>query len=255
VSDLIGFEIREAVAELRFNRPSKKNAITADMYAELAGGLEAAARDPYVRVVLLTAAGDAFTAGNDLADFLNQRPAAGEMPVTRFLRTISTFPKPILAAVNGVAVGVGTTMLLHCDFVIASTNASFQLPFVNLGLVPEAASSLLLPRAIGSHRAAEMLMLGDPIDASTAERFGLVYRIVESGRLEATTRELALRLAAKPPEALRLTKALLRGDPKETADRMATEGSHFAERLQSNEAREAFAAFLAKREPVFQSVV
>jgi enoyl-CoA hydratase/carnithine racemase len=200
---------------------------------------------------LITGSGGAFTAGNDLNDFLNSPDASiapdnMDRPVLRFLRAIATAAKPVVAAVHGAAVGVGTTMLLHCDLVVAGRGARFQLPFTNLALVPEAASSLLLPRLLGMQRASEMLLLGEPIDAATAHQWGLVNRLVD------TARALARKLAAKAPEALRLTKALMRGHSSAgIAARMAEEGAAFASQLKSAELKEAVAAFFEKRAPDF----
>ena len=235
------------VLELRFNRPEKKNAITSKMYAQLADALRAAADDDGIRAVTLAGEGGIFTAGNDLKDFQESRPDGAELPVHRFLGAISTFPKVIIAGIKGQAVGVGTTMLLHCDLIIASPGASFSLPFVDLGLVPEAASSLLLPALIGRHRAAKHIILGDPIDAATALDYGLITEIVAEAELDDHVRGLARRIAAKPPAAVRLTKQLLAPDAAAVRERMAREGALFAERLRSAEAAEAFTAFFEKR--------
>ena len=251
MSDEILIKQDGAVLELRFNRPDKKNAITSAMYAQLADALAAAANDDGVRAVTLGGEGGIFTAGNDLKDFQQSRPDGAELPVHRFLSTISTFPKVIVAGISGQAVGVGTTMLLHCDLIVASPGASFSLPFVDLGLVPEAASSLLLPALIGRHRAAKHLILGDPIDAESALGYGLVTEIVGEAELDGHVRRLARRIAAKPPAAVRLTKQLLAPDPAAVRERMAQEGALFAERLGSAEAAEAFTAFFEKRPPDF----
>jgi len=241
------------VMTLCMNRPDKRNALTQAMYTGLADGLDAAEADPGVRVVVIAGTGGAFTAGNDLGDFLAEAPRDGsERPVGRFLRTISRFPKPLVAAVDGVAVGVGTTMLLHCDLVYAADTARFQLAFINLGLVPEAASSLLLPRMIGTARASELLMLGESFSAADAERFGIVNRVVPADALPALVAERSAALAAKPAGALRSTKQLLRYSTTATvAERMAEEGALFAAGLQSAEAREAMTAFMEKRKPDF----
>ncbi len=251
----VTYEASDGVAQLRLNRPEKKNAITAAMYSALADGLETADRDPDVRAILIGAEGDAFTAGNDMGDFLT-RPAVADTasPVSRFLRTISAIGTPVVAAVNGLAIGIGTTMLLHCDLVVASTCARFQTPFVNLGLVPEAASSLLLPRRIGHQRAAELLLLAESLDAETALAFGLVNRVVEPAELQGAALDIARRLAAKPPEAMRQSKRLLREDPDTIAERMDKESAVFARQLRSPEAREAMQAFMEKRAPDFSKV-
>lgn len=239
------------VLELRFDRPDKKNAITVDMYAALADALRSAAADDAIRVVTLTGSGGSFTAGNDLRDFQQAPGGGGDRPVAHFLQAISTFPKAIVAGVAGPCVGVGTTMLLHCDLVLAAPSALFSLPFVDLGLVPEAGSSLLLPRLIGRQRAAKHLILGEPFDADTALAYGLAAEVVEEGALEERLLATAQRIAAKPPEAVRLTKQLLREDPAAIAERIAEESRLFGERLQSAEAAEAFAAFFRKRGPDF----
>lgn len=253
MSDLILVEREGSVTTLRINRPEKRNALTQAMYAGLADGLDAAALDPSVRVVVIAGSGGHFTAGNDLGDFLAEPPRdCSERPVGRFLRTIANFPKPLIAAVEGVAVGVGTTMLLHCDLVYADDTARLQLVFVNLGLVPEAASSLLLPRMIGNARASELLMFGEVFSAADAERYGIVSRMVPAGQLAALVAERAATLAAKPAGALRSTKHLLRHSTTDkVADRMAEEGVLFAAGLQSPEAREAMSAFMEKRKPDF----
>ena len=249
----IAVERDGSVMTLRMNRPDKRNALTRAMYTALADGLDAAAADPAIRVVMITGAGGHFTAGNDLGDFLAEPPRDGsETPVSRFLRTISHFPKPLVAAVEGVAVGVGTTMLLHCDVVYAAESARFQLAFVNLGLVPEASSSLLLPRLVGNARAAELLMFGEAFDAADAERYGIVNRVLASGELEAFVRSRAAALAAKPAGALRNVKKLMRySTTNSVPERMAEEGAIFAAALQSPEAREAMTAFMEKRAPDF----
>lgn len=240
-----------SVLELRFDRPDRKNAITPAMYAALADGLRSAEADEDILVVTLSGSEGIFTAGNDLRDFQETSAPDSERPVAHFLEAISTFPKVIVAGVSGPAVGVGTTMLLHCDLVLAAPSALFSLPFVDLGLVPEAASSLLLPRLIGHQRAAKHLILGDPFDAETALLYGLVAEIVDEEALDVRVRETAGRIAAKPPEAVRLTKKLLRGGSSAVAERIAQESALFGERLKSPEAAEAFAAFFEKRPPNF----
>lgn len=239
------------VLELRFNRSDKKNAITTAMYSALAEALREAERSEEIQVVTLSGCGGSFTAGNDLKDFLQDPGTGADRPVSHFLEAISTFPKIIVAGVAGPCVGVGTTMLLHCDLVLAAPTALFSLPFVDLGLVPEAGSSLLLPRLIGRQRAAKHLILGEPFDAETALDYGLVAEIAEEEQLDARLRVIADRIAAKPPEAVRLTKKLLRDDPAAIAERIARESQLFGERLKSAEAAEAFAAFFEKRSPNF----
>lgn len=246
-----------AVTQLRFNRPDKKNAITRAMYETLAEALDRAAADDKVRVVTILGGPDAFSAGNDIGDFLGAPPLDIDQPVFRSLRSIARFPKPLVAGVAGMAVGVGTTLLLHCDLVVASPNAAFSLPFVDLALVPEAASSLLLPRLIGHQRSARHLILGDPIDCETALAYGLVTEIVAQGdgadALERRVAEIALRISAKPPEAVRMTKALLKAEDESVDARIAREAHAFAARLASLEAREAFQAFVEKRPADFSA--
>ena len=250
---VVAVEREGSVMTLRMNRPEKRNALTHAMYSGLADGLDTATADPGIRVVVLTGAGGHFTAGNDLGDFLGAPPRDGsEMPVWRFLRTISNFRKPLIAAVEGNAVGVGTTMLLHCDVVYAADSAKLQLAFVNLGLVPEASSSLLLPRVVGHARAAELLMFGESITAAEAERYGIVNKVLPAAELAGFVRERAAVLAAKPAGALRNTKQLLRYSTTATvAERMAEESALFAAALQSDEAHEAMTAFMEKRPPDF----
>ena len=251
MSDQVICRTAGGIAELRFNRPEKKNAILGAMYAAMADGMLAAEADPAVRAVVIGGEGEAFTAGNDLSDFLERRPEGDEPAVRRFMRALSGASKPVVASVNGLAIGIGTTLLLHCDLVVASTRARFQLPFVNLGLVPEFASSLLLPARIGRQRAAEMVLLGEALDAATALAFGLVNKVVEPEALDEAAMDYARRLASKPPEAIRQSKRLMGRDPARVAERMAQEDEVFGRQLASPEAREAFGAFLEKRSPDF----
>jgi enoyl-CoA hydratase/carnithine racemase len=252
MSEHIVSRLEGGVLELRMDRPEKRNALTRPMYAAMAEALEGAAGNPAVRSVLICGSGDGFCAGNDLADFVSGAPPLGEdSPSRRFLRAISGHPKPIVAAVQGNAVGIGTTMLLHCDLVVLAENARLSLPFVKLGLVPEAASSLLLPRLLGHQLAAEMMLLGEPIDARTAQEVGIANRVVAGEALMGTARDLAVRLARQAPTALRLTKALLKGQGNDVAGRMEEEGRHFTAQLQSDELKEAVAAFFEKRAPNF----
>ena len=241
MSDILQ-HVEDGVMTLTFNRVEKKNSITVAMYAALADALEQAADDAAVRVLLLPSASAA------------QEPALPrpQQPVWRFLRAVATFPKPLLAAVCGPAVGIGTTLLLHCDLVYAGDNAAFALPFVNLGLVPEAASSLLLPQMFGMHRAAEALLMGDPFMAEAALEVGLVNRIVPPTECNAVARQQARKLAAKPLTALMETKRLMKGAQQEAVlARMDAEGDVFERMLQAPAAREAFAAFMQKRKPDF----
>lgn len=236
----------QGVCELRFNRPEKRNAITHQMYRTLATELHAALADAAVRAVLLSGAGASFSAGNDLNDFVSGPEFTSAHPVMDVLRTLATFEKPLVAAVHGPTVGIGVTLLLHCDLVVAAHGTQLTMPFVALGLVPEAGSSLLLPRLVGQQRAAELLLLGEPLDAAGAERLGLVSRVVAADRLLDESRALALRLAQQPVEALRATRRLLRGDPAELLVRIEAEAQLFAARLKSAEFRAQVGALLSK---------
>lgn len=240
------------MARITLDRPEKKNAITAEMYVQLAEALAAADADPQVRAILLSGSRDCFTAGNDLADFLQRPPSGAGSPTWRFLETLPSVAKPIVAAVAGPAVGVGTTMLLHCDLVYAAPTARFQLPFVALGIVPELGSTVLLPLLAGYQRAAELLLLGQPFDAQKAFDIGLVSEIVSPEKLLETAEKAAARLAELPPESLRLTKRLMKAPNAELVRRtIEEEGRIFRERLASPEAKEALRAFLEKRKPDF----
>lgn len=241
----------EGIATIAFNRPDKKNAITAAMYGTMASALQAADADAAIRAVLITGTPGCFTAGNDLQDFLANPPSGTDSEVGSFLKALSTARKPIVAAVTGVAVGVGTTLLLHCDLVYAAKSAKLSVPFVNLALVPEAASSLLLPRGIGNRRAAEMLLLGEPIDAATAAEWGLINAVVDDEALAETALKAARKLAAKAPQALMQSKKLMKAKPEEIAAQMQAEMQVFAAQLKSAEAREAMTAFFEKRPPKF----
>jgi len=251
MTDHVVADIADGILAIRLNRPDKKNALTVAMYAALADALERADAEGTVRVVTLTGSADSFTSGNDIVDFMQQKPTLGEAPVSRFLRVIATASKPLIAAVNGLAVGVGVTMLLHCDLVYAADTATFQLPFVNLGLVPEAASTLLLPRLVGHQRASELMLFGEKFDAATARALGLVNAVHPPAALATAVRERAELLAGKAPSSVRLTKALLKSETTGVAARMAEESAHFAKQLQSPEAQEAFGAFLQRRKPDF----
>jgi enoyl-CoA hydratase/carnithine racemase len=245
-----GIERREdaGIIEIRLDRADKKNALTGAMYGEMTAALREASSRPDIGCVLLTANGDAFCAGNDIKDFLS----GGSAPAMEFIHAIAAFDKPIVAAVNGLAVGIGTTMLLHCDLVYASPAARFTVPFVSIGLVPEAASSLLLPARIGWAKAAEMFLLGQPMDAEAADRAGLITAIVPADALDTHARAKAQALVAMPPEALAATRRLVKGDPATIEAAMAAEEEVFAKVLVGPEAREAFTAFVEKRTPDFK---
>ena len=243
------------VMTLTINRVDKKNSITSAMYSLLADALDAAQADAAVRAVVIQGHETIFSAGNDIGDFLNNPPSTQDSPVFRFLRSISTFPKPIVAAVCGPAVGIGTTLLLHCDLIYAGDNAAFSMPFVNLGLCPEAASSLLVPQLMGYPRAAEALLLGEPFMAESALEMGLINRIVPPAEVNALAQRQAQKLAAKPISALIETKRLMKkANAPLLAERMAEEGVSFGRMLAEPAAREAFTAFLQKRKPDFSNV-
>jgi enoyl-CoA hydratase/carnithine racemase len=236
----------DRVTTIRLDRPDKKNAITGEMYAALSAALDAAAADPAVRAVVLAGARDCFTAGNDLGDFVRAAQGGDTASGLRFLHTLAGFDKPLIAAVAGVAIGIGTTMLLHCDLVYAAPTARFRTPFVDLALVPEAGSSILLPALVGARRAAQLLLLGEQLDAPTALAWGLINAVVDDPDAAAAT--AAGKLAALPPGALRATKALTRRASREAvSETMRVELEAFAERLRSPEAMEAFQAFLGRR--------
>jgi enoyl-CoA hydratase/carnithine racemase len=243
-----------AAQVLRFNRPLKKNALTGPMYAALADALEEGERDPHIAVHVFFGSGGAFTAGNDIGEFLASSSDDGAtlLSVLRFINLLPRIEKPMLAGVEGLAVGIGATLLFHCDLVYATSDARFQTPFVDLGLVPEAGSSLLMPQRLGYARAFEMLVLGHVMSADRMREAGLVNAIVDAADLETVVLRAAATLAAKPPEALRLARELLRGDQKALARRIEDEAAIFARQLRSPEAREAFQAFLEKRPPDFK---
>jgi len=251
VSDIVT-ERSNGIMRVELNRPEKKNALTAAMYTRLADIFNEAAKDEETRVVLWHGAGDAFSAGNDAGDFLKNPPGPGESPQAHLMDAFIRFEKPIVAAVQGAAVGGGTTMLTHCDLVYAGESAKFQLPFINLALVPEFGSSYSLPARIGHLRAAELFLLGEPFGASRAAELGLVTRVVPDEHLFATAMETAKKLAAKPSGALRASKRLIKQgfiDQVQAAIKM--EGREFSQRVRSTEAKEALSAFLEKRPPNF----
>lgn len=254
MSEHIEITKSDGILTLVFNRPTKKNALTDGMYEKLAGALEAAETDADVRVVLLRGEGDSFTSGNDVGEFAAVA-MGGPMPrnVGRFLHAIASAQKPIVAAVQGNAVGVGTTMLLHCDYLVLAENARLSTPFVNLALVPEAGSTLLLPQRIGYGRAFAMFALGEPIDAPTALAWGIANQVVPLDALRTTVEGIAGRLAKQPTGALVTTKKMMR-DAELVLARMKVEGEQFVARLTTAEAREAFMAFAERRAPDFTKV-
>ncbi len=251
-TDHVTAAAEDRVLRIRLHRPEKKNAITRDMYATMAAAIVQAADDSRIRVVLFEGLPGCFTAGNDLADFLNAPDAGTDSPAGRFLQAVAAFPKPLAAAVTGLAVGIGTTLLLHCDLVWACESATFQMPFVNLGLVPEFASSLLLPQLVGQRRASEMLMLGQSFDAAAARDAGLVNEVFPDEHLAEEVNERIRRLTDQPPAALRQTKQLLkRAWQAAIAEQMQIELDVFTKALAGPEAREALQAFMEKRRPDF----
>ncbi|WP_106638821.1 enoyl-CoA hydratase-related protein [Allosphingosinicella vermicomposti] len=247
MSEHILSSLDNGVLTLRLSRPDKKNAITIAMYAALADALTQAAEDDAIRAVALLGDGDIFTAGNDLADFMAAPPVGADQPVYHFLTALNAFPKFIVAGVHGRAVGIGTTMLLHCDMVVAAEGTVFSMPFIDLGLVPEAASSLLFPRLAGPQRAAKHLILGEPFSADEALGFGLVSEIVPVSAVAERTAAIAACAAAKPQEAVRIAKAFIRDTGGSVQDRIEAEGLAFAQRLRSPEAMQAFQAFFNKK--------
>ena len=246
---------RGAVLAIAFNRPLKRNALTAEMYGAMAAALTAAESDDSVRVVLFHGSPQAFTAGNDIEDFVQRPPLGEDAPVFRFLTAVAACTRPLVAAVNGPAVGLGTTLLLHCDLVYAGDDARFSMPFTQLGVVPEFASSYLLPLVAGYQRAAELLLLGEPFDANTALAAGFVTRVVPAAQALETAWAAAEKLARLPARPVQLTRALLKSAHREAIERqLRTEGTQFRALLREPAAREALAAFLEKRKPDWSKV-
>lgn len=250
-------EIRlaESVKYIEINRPEKKNAITGNMYLAMAEALASGDEDDKVRVMVIAGQDSIFTAGNDIQDFLSSKPSSIEgAPAIRFLDTLQSVRKPVVAIVQGSAVGIGTTLLLHCDFVFASSKARFQMPFVSLGLCPEAGSSLLLPLLAGYAKAADLLIFGESFDAAEARRICLVTTVLDQEDLPNYVSERIKLLAALPPAAVRSTKKLLRqAQASQLKKTMQLEGQEFVTRISSDEAKEAFSAFLGKRKPDFSN--
>lgn len=254
MSEPVLTELNGGVLTVTLNRPEKKNAITQAMYAALAAATERARTDDAVRVLLFRAAGDSFSAGNDIADFIAIGSSGGgqvvDAPVFHFLKALADLDKPAMAAVRGRAVGIGLTLLLHCDMVVVAEDALLSAPFVNLALAPEAASSLLLPMVLGHQRAFEIFALGEPIDGRTAQAWGLANRAVPADHVDAVAGELAAKVAARAPNSIRKTKRLMR-DSERLWALMQEEGQAFGSQMSSPEAMEAFMAFTQKRAPVF----
>ena len=239
------------VATIEIARPEKKNAITGAMYRQMADALDAAKADPATRAVLITGQPGIFTSGNDIEDFM-QRPAGSESPAFVFMRALMGCDKPVIAAVTGAAIGIGTTMLLHCDFVYVSDEARLAMPFVSLGLVPEFGSSLIVPQLMGTVRAAEKLLLGDPFSGADAVDCGIANAVLPASEVVGHARRIAERFNALPPGAVRESKLLLRRARGEAVvETIAAEGEVFGRRLRSPEAQEAFSAFFQKRRPDF----
>jgi len=251
MSDHVLTKIENRVLTITFNRPEKKNALTHAMYATAAKAMKDAETDDGVRAILFTGNGDAFTAGNDLIDFQQAGGVSGDMPVQHFLEALVAADKPIVVAVNGIGVGIGFTMLLHSDLVYMAEGAQIQAPFVDLALVPEAASSLLLVNRVGHVKAAEIFMLGKRVSAQEAFDMGITNGVCTADELLAVAGKTAVKLAKKAPRSLQMTKRLMRGDKQVLADRMARESVHFGEQLQSAEVMEAITAFFEKRAPDF----
>jgi enoyl-CoA hydratase/carnithine racemase len=251
MAEHIVVSVQDRILTLRLDRPEKKNALTRSMYLGMIEALKQAEADSSVRVILITGTEVCFTAGNDLMDFASAKPGETS-PAILYLQTLAAAQKPVMAAVGGVAVGIGTTMLLHCDLVYAAPHARFQLPFVNLGLCPEAGSSALLPALVGHRQAAELLYFGEPFSADTARELGIVNAVIAGDELLSAAAAKAQQLAEKPPSALRTTKALLkRGSAAIIADAMAKETEQFGALLQGPEAREAMMAFMQRRKADF----
>jgi enoyl-CoA hydratase/carnithine racemase len=248
-------DISDGILTITFNRPERKNALTVAMYEQVVAAMKSAETDENVRVILFTGAGGIFTSGNDVADFMNTPPAGPDSPVFQLLNALVHAEKPIVAAVSGPAIGIGLTMLLHCDLVYVSDTVRFQAPFINLGLCPEGGSSLLLPLVAGHQKAAEILMLGEPFGAQAALAAGFVNGVHPADSVDAFARDRAKALAEKPAVSIKLTKQLLRhGLREQTSETLLREGAHFVERLGSPAAIEAFTAFFEKRKPDFRKI-
>jgi enoyl-CoA hydratase/carnithine racemase len=253
MSNDLEISVRDGVQTIRFTRPDKKNALLSAMYVTMREALDRGDADPAVTAHLFIGSGGVFSAGNDIGEFMERAMGGGALdgPILNFIRNLPRIAKPVVAAVDGLAVGIGTTLLFHCDLVYATPAASLRTPFLDLGLVPEAGSSLLAPQRMGYARAFELLVLGEPFSAERAREAGIVNAVVPADQLEATALAACHRLARKAPEALRLSRRLLRGDPAPIAARVDEEAAIFGALLASPEAREAFTAFLQKRAPNF----
>ena len=239
------------ILDIQFNRPDKKNALILNMYTAMTDAFKTAEDDIDIRVILLHGAGGNFTSGNDIKDFLSNPPTDDSAPALQFVSTIARSTVPIVAVVEGVAVGIGSTMLLHCDYVLATADARLQFPFVNLALLPEAGSTYLLPRHLGYTRAAELAMLAEEFSGTRAVELGIASKIYDAGKIGAEAIAIAEKFAAKPPQAMRLTKRLLKGEQAKIDAAITEEGRHFTNQLTSPEVREALSAFMEKRKPDF----
>src|SRR5580693_6632231 len=254
--DEIMTERSGSVLRVLLNRPTKKNAMTSSMYVTLADVFDDAAKDERVRVVLWHGAGDSFCAGNDIEDFLKNPPGPGNFPQARLMEALVDFDKPLIAAVQGAAIGGGTTMLTHCDFIYAGESAKFQMPFINLAVVPEFGSSCSVPARIGHVRAAELILLGAPFDAKRAAEVGLVTQVVSDKDVLARATETAGKLAAKPAAALQASKRLMKQPFREQIKAaMKAENEEFSAQVRSEDAKEALTAFLEKRKPDFTRII
>jgi enoyl-CoA hydratase/carnithine racemase len=250
--DHIAISVEDSILRLKFNRPDKKNAITIKMYHAMSDAIAASNADQSIRAILIEGSGGCFTSGNDLKDFQDATPQDGPSAGARFIATVPKAEKPIVAAVNGFAIGIGTTLLLHCDLVYAAKETVFHMPFVNLGLVPEFGSSLIVPSILGQRRAAELLLLGKPFGPETARELGIINSVHEESEVLETAMDAARALAAQPPAALRKSKALMRrGLADAIAAQIKEEDATFAACLDGPEAAEAFQAFMEKRKPDF----
>ncbi len=254
MTDTIRIDAQDGILHLTMNRPEKKNALTQEMYGAMADAMTAAEDDLSVRAILFSGAQGNFTSGNDLRDFQANPPRGPDAPVFRFITGLARSTVPMIAAVDGFAIGVGATMLLHCDLVFAAEDAQLQMPFVNLGLVPEAGSSYLLPKLLGHARAAELLMADTPISGQRAVELGIANATCPSGASLDTAMRAAHRIAAKPPRGLRATKALLKNDRDKVLAQLERESEEFTRRLASEEFAEAAMAFMEKREPDFSKI-
>ena len=246
---------QNGILTIEFNRPDKKNSITAAMYQRMADAIQAGEDDRAVRVLLFCGKPEIFSAGNDLEDFMNTKSDVADRPVAQFIRNLSLAAKPVIAAVSGMAIGIGVTMLLHCDQIYAAQGAKFSMPFAKLGLCPEFASSRILPQIVGYQRAAELLFFGEPFTAEQAFDMGLVNKVLPAAELMPYASAQAARLAALPPSSLRITKQLMKfRDQEAVVSQIQEEGKYFSAMLKAPAAKEAFAAFFERRRPDYSKI-